>query len=306
MTLIELTVVLLVLVGLAGLTIPYISGFVGKTHNATSADSGASLFNSLQLFVVSNNGLPNNLNLLTTGSGTTASTNLATYLDNTFASSITPGTAYAGVPTNFTVVTAVTGGTGNYGATGGGSLTTITSSLSKAGATVFSQLPTGTVTPNSDGTYAAGGAIGTSGATFTAELPGVTTPAAFVTDTANGLSGPTAIAVTTTNAAVANITAYGTIASALGYTVPNGHQLIVLGVGPSNSAVGKTLSSVPVHFGDKGSLQPTYTYSRFLAAVDVDSLLGTAPAKIVGIVHAPDTTDGWESLFSSIAGYYAS
>jgi len=29
------------------------------------------------------------------------------------------------------------------------------------------------------------------------------------------------------------------------------------------------------------------------------------PAKVVGIVHAPDVTDGWESLFSSIANYYA-
>ncbi len=44
MTLIELTVVLLVLIGLAGLALPYISGFVGKTHNATSAASGAELF----------------------------------------------------------------------------------------------------------------------------------------------------------------------------------------------------------------------------------------------------------------------
>ena len=34
-TLIELTVVLLVLIGLAGALLPYVQGFVGRTHDAT-------------------------------------------------------------------------------------------------------------------------------------------------------------------------------------------------------------------------------------------------------------------------------
>ena len=43
MTLIELTVVLLVLIGLAGLMIPYVSGFVGKTHDSTGTNNLARL-----------------------------------------------------------------------------------------------------------------------------------------------------------------------------------------------------------------------------------------------------------------------
>jgi len=50
MTLIELTVVLLVLIGLAGLMIPYVGGFVSKTHDATGADSLASLNSAIQRY----------------------------------------------------------------------------------------------------------------------------------------------------------------------------------------------------------------------------------------------------------------
>jgi len=52
MTLIELTVVLLVLVGLAGLLIPYVSGFVGKTHDATGSSNIQSLNNAMQRYSI--------------------------------------------------------------------------------------------------------------------------------------------------------------------------------------------------------------------------------------------------------------
>jgi len=262
MTLIELSVVLLVLIGLAGLTLPYVSGFVSKTHNSTSSDTGVSLFSALQLYQTQNNSLPNNLNSLID-----LTTSLpATYLDNTFAGK-TVGTAYSGIPTNYALFAPVVGSVANA-----------INSLNVAGITLLTSLPTGTVTPNADGTFTPSLPNGT----FTPEVAGAA-PALLVTDS----------------------TGLGTnIATALNYTVPTGHNLIVLGVGAANSAVGKTLANVPVHFGDKASLQPTLTYSRFLAAVDVDAKNGTAPAKIVGIVHAPDITDKWESVYSTIQGYY--
>ena len=43
MTLIELTVVLLVLIGLAGLLIPYVTGFTQKTHDSTGTNNLAAL-----------------------------------------------------------------------------------------------------------------------------------------------------------------------------------------------------------------------------------------------------------------------
>jgi len=58
MTLIELTVVLLVLIGLAGLMIPYVSGFVTKTHDATGSDSLASLNSAIQRYDVQFLGQP--------------------------------------------------------------------------------------------------------------------------------------------------------------------------------------------------------------------------------------------------------
>jgi type II secretory pathway pseudopilin PulG len=303
MTLIELTVVLLVLIGLAGLTLPYVQGFIGKTHNSTSAATGADLFAALSIYQSQNAGLPNNLNLLTDKLVAAAP---LSYLDNTFATQAV-GAAYGSIAanstTNFALLTAPAANAGNYGAAAGpaGFLANAITSLQGAGITRVAISPAGTITPNADGTYTAGLGIAAAGATFTPEVLGtaITPTTTLVTDNVQGLSGVNPLA------------GAGTIATALGYTPANGHQLIVLGVGAGNAAVGKSLAAVPVHFGDKGSLQPTYTYSRFLAAVDVDTL-GTGvngavqPAKIVGIVHAPDVTDGWESLFTSIAGYYAS
>ncbi len=50
MTLIELTVVLLILIGLAGMLIPYVTGFVGKTHQSTSAQTIAELNNAINRY----------------------------------------------------------------------------------------------------------------------------------------------------------------------------------------------------------------------------------------------------------------
>ncbi len=68
-TLIELTVVLLILIGLAGLAIPYVSGYVDKTSTATGAISNGSVFNSLTNYQLTNGGYPNNLDLLANAAG---------------------------------------------------------------------------------------------------------------------------------------------------------------------------------------------------------------------------------------------
>ena len=59
MTLIELTVVLLVLIGLAGLMIPYVSGFVSKTHDSVNSDSLAAVNGAIQRYDVQFMGQPN-------------------------------------------------------------------------------------------------------------------------------------------------------------------------------------------------------------------------------------------------------
>jgi type II secretory pathway pseudopilin PulG len=304
MTLIELTVVLLVLIGLAGLTLPYVSGFVGKTHNATSAASGADLYNALATYQASGKGLPNNLNVLTDAVGS-----LPNYIDNSWVTAAPAATAAAASVAAAAVVPQ------NFSATALGSTAGITSSLAAAGINHVAGLPpvaTAYSWTFTDGTF---NNTGNNGATFTPEIPNIAVTN-YVTDKQTlglylytTLGGTPAICagvspapVTCPNAGIANALNY---TPGTGFAVPANHQMIVLGIGSANQAVGKTLAAVPVHFGDKGSLQPQYTYSRFLAAIDVDTT-GADAAKLIGIVHAPDTGDQWESLYSSISSYYQS
>jgi len=65
MTLIELTVVLLVLIGLAGLLIPYVSGFVSKTHDSTGSSNIQALNNAMIRYTVENyDSYPNKMDSL--------------------------------------------------------------------------------------------------------------------------------------------------------------------------------------------------------------------------------------------------
>jgi len=70
MTLIELTVVLLVLIGLAGLMIPYVSGFIGKTHDSTGSSNLASLNGAIQRYQGQYMSLPDDLQSLVETGGT--------------------------------------------------------------------------------------------------------------------------------------------------------------------------------------------------------------------------------------------
>ena len=64
MTLIELTVVLLVLIGLAGLMIPYVSGFISRTHDSTGTNNLAALNNNIQRFQGEFMSLPDDMHTL--------------------------------------------------------------------------------------------------------------------------------------------------------------------------------------------------------------------------------------------------
>ena len=78
MTLIELTVVLLVLIGLAGLLIPYVSGFVQKTHDSTGTNNLARLNGNFARFENEYLRAPDNLESLINGAAGTAAATDAT------------------------------------------------------------------------------------------------------------------------------------------------------------------------------------------------------------------------------------
>ncbi|CCE22168.1 hypothetical protein [Methylotuvimicrobium alcaliphilum] len=58
LTLIELTVVLLILIGLAGLMLPYVGGFVDKTHDSANSDSLVEVSKAIQRYDVQFMGQP--------------------------------------------------------------------------------------------------------------------------------------------------------------------------------------------------------------------------------------------------------
>ena len=55
MTLIELTVVLLILIGLAGLLVPYVGSFTQTTHDSTNSNNVTQLNNAMGRYVTDKN-----------------------------------------------------------------------------------------------------------------------------------------------------------------------------------------------------------------------------------------------------------
>ena len=69
MTLIELSVVLLVMVGLAGVAVPYVAGMADKAHDSTTGSTISQLNQSIASFRGNHNALPDRLETLVDGSG---------------------------------------------------------------------------------------------------------------------------------------------------------------------------------------------------------------------------------------------
>lgn len=70
MTLIELSVVLLVMVGLAGVAVPYVAGMADKAHDSTTGSSIAQLNQTIAGFRGNHNALPEKLETLVDSTGT--------------------------------------------------------------------------------------------------------------------------------------------------------------------------------------------------------------------------------------------
>jgi len=64
MTLIELTVVLLVLIGLAGLLMPYVGGFVTKTHDSTGASNLSAVNRAIMQYEAAQQSFPDRMDSL--------------------------------------------------------------------------------------------------------------------------------------------------------------------------------------------------------------------------------------------------
>ena len=100
MTLIELSVVLLILVGLAGLLIPYVGSFTQTTHDSTNSNNVTQLNNAFLRYTSEKNRLPPHVDLLTNGVAAGPAT-------GSCAGAQTVGSIYCGLanPALFTPVT---------------------------------------------------------------------------------------------------------------------------------------------------------------------------------------------------------
>ena len=84
-------------------------------------------------------------------------------------------------------------------------------------------------------------------------------------------------------------------------------RYVLLGIGPRCSMIGKTVQSAPVHFGDQPALNPEYGYERFVAIFQVsDTAPGAAMTQAVlrgvaaihdnGLGGIDDHLQGWYQL----------
>ena len=235
---------------------------------AAAGGAGSNFGTGILSGVSAGGGLGSGFNTLVDSSGSPA-----TYLDNYFTQ--VPVGTYSGLPNNFKLLPTL-------------NVAMALASLQAAGVSSLTSLPAASVTTRPDGSYSVNLL---KGATFTPETAAVAT------------SLVTKLVTDSNRKHVFGATPGIDIAAALSYNIPSGHNVIVLGVGPSVSAIGKTVAQAPMFIRDIASLNPAITYGRFLLAVDVDVTNGTA-AKMLGVVHAQDALEGWQALTSNIEGYY--
>ncbi len=236
MTLIELTVVLLVLVGLAGLLIPYVSGFVGKTHDSTGTFNGAALDNNVQRFLTEKMRYPNRMEALINGAAGTAAATDATCttaaVDTVYCKMMAP--AFFGT---------TTADTGTAGAT-----TMVANSLAAAGITdIYYNNPD------------------TDNATFASVTGGQVT-------LNDGAAHVLATVSATPSAGITTVEQH--LAEAFERPQDNFdstcYDYVVFGIGDQSELIGTTMNTAPVHFAQQGNMGPALKYNRFVAVFQVD------------------------------------
>jgi len=275
MTLIELTVVLLVLVGLAGLMIPYVSGFVGKTHDATGSSNIAGVGNAITRFETEFGSYPENMDSLILGAGATG----GLVIDYSMCDVMNMGTctdmgAYGITPVDLTAVNA-----SNDSALANAE---VCGSLAKAGITSVVDM--------------AASSVAGFNATFS-NSAGVVGIANSMMNTCNmaGAGG------TVAEIAAANV------ADGLGIDTTD-KRYVIFGVGQSSELLGKTMQEAPVHFAKNADMNASQAYNRFGAIFEVDRDINTAlasadamRAKYVGTVMLMSKVVG---LQEELGNYY--
>lgn len=271
MTLIELTVVLLILIGLAGLLVPYVGSFSQTTHDSTNSNNLTQLNNAMGRYVADKNKLPPHMDTLinaadaTTGTGSCATA--------------TAGNVYCGLA-NTGLFTSV-----DWSMGAGSAIQR--ESLAKSGISMA-------VGNNANATNKT---FGTSSGMlmFDASM--------FMTEAMSGKlaavnAGPFT-GYTTGSVTVNGLQEH--LAKALGRDPmiykTDCYDYVAFGLGDNNELVQSTAMAAPVFFPQDGKYGPTERYAHFIAVVQVDKSntasgcsTVTEKAKFMGVVaNVPST-----------------
>jgi prepilin-type N-terminal cleavage/methylation domain-containing protein len=263
-TLMELIVVLVVLVALAGILVPILPNMITRAHSATGAASAQETAKAIQMYESLNFRHPNGWDsLVEVGTGLTLRPDRFTVVElnggTPLAVRIQDALISAGIVSSYTMAAGIQGngrpeGHSNAPANGDRINT-------------FSPYAGPIADPTGIEDLADGGRVVTLGGSALNELNrfGFPAPGAFE---------PTGVDPTTA--------AY-----------------VLFGVGQRLTAVGQTMSSAPVHFPEAGDLPPTLKYSR-LGAIYRIPANGPAELATVAAIH----NDHLDSIDEHLAEFY--
>jgi len=274
MTLIELTVVLLVLVGLAGLMIPYVTGFVGKTHDATGSSNAQQIGNAIARYESQLGRYPKGMDSLVVDA--TEAANGGALITYSMADIMGMGGSTAGSYSLTATPLVTDGATVSQAAEICGSLiksgiTNITTMKDAANASFNATFD------NSLGTQTVGMAMGPAAYFCTGTIVAVMDP----------LEVATALNIDTT-----------------------GKAYVLFGLGQASDIVGKAIQEAPVHFAKNADMNASQAYNRFGVIFEVDQDTATTTlgkdamrAKYAGTVMLMNDVIG---LQTELGNYYKS
>jgi len=269
LTLIELVVVLMILIAVAGILVPLFPSMLTRAHVAAHTTNVVEISKAIATFQALNNAYPDQWDSLTDG------TTLVNYLPGGIMDPQTPppggqvnGQLTASVPT-----------TNELNALNSAGILKVHLMVTNPQGTVWNTAVTGPFDPTFNNYSAAPNAPTTIGAG---------TNLAFLDPSKN----PNAMTLLQ-----ANYPGWSTTA-----------RYVVLGVGPRCSLIGRMGLTAPVHFGDTPSIFPENGYGRYCGIFKVSDnvpgginnavLVGVAPLHDVGMIGLDSEFQNWYQINS--------
>ncbi|MGJ0491137.1 type II secretion system protein [Methylobacter sp.] len=280
MTLIELTVVLLILIGLAGLLVPYVGSFTQTTHDSTNSNNLTQLNNAVGRYVTDKNKLPPHVDTLINGLADAGTAGGA-------CAGATAGAVYCGLanPGLFTPATFAAGSTQAQSLAASGINMAVANDPNAQNKTFGTSTGMLMLGDPAGGAYADGSAV-------FAAVQGVT-----------GVGGVVGGMLDYTDSTEAHLAqALGRDAMVYSDTC---YDYIAVGIGDNNELIQSTMAAAPVYFPQDAQFGPQQAYGHFIAILQVDAANTgndainttracstiTEPAKFLGIVANVPTTE---------------